>query len=70
MGIVCSLTSRKPDFESYCADFVVDPKEKAKINAKSYATADKEESSSSMSVWGIVAIAIFVIRLIVRMARD
>lgn len=67
-GLVCSLTLRKPEFENDCSDFVIDPKEVSKLNAKAYKA--EKESSNSLSTWGIIAIAIFVIRIIIRMARD
>jgi hypothetical protein len=69
-GIVCSLTLRKPDFVKDCNDFIMDPKEVSKKYAKSYAAEVESKSGSSMSVWGIVAIAFFVIRIIMRFMRD
>ncbi len=67
-GLVCSLTLRKPEFENDCNDFVIDPKEVAKLNAKAY-TAEKE-SGSSLSTWGVIVIILFVIRFVMRMMRD
>ena len=69
-GLVCSLTLRKPDFENDCSDFAMDPKEFSKRNAKSYATEVQSKSGNSMSTWGIIAIAIFVIRMVILMMRD
>ncbi len=70
LGIVCSLTLRKPDFIDKCKDFIIDPKEASKIAAKSYTPAEGEKSGSSMSVWGVVAIIFVIIKIILRFARD
>lgn len=69
-GIVCSLTLRKPDFVQDCSDFIMDTKAVSKKYAKSYVADAERKSSNSMSVWGIVAIAFFVIRMIMRFMRD
>lgn len=67
-GLVCSLTLRKPEFDNDCTEFTIDPKEVAKLNAKEY-TAEKE-SSSSLSIWGTIAIVLFILRFVIRMMRD
>lgn len=69
-GVVCSLTLRKPEFESSCGDFLIDPKVEAKIRAKTYASEVESNSGSSFSTWGIIAIVVFVIRMVIRFARD
>ncbi|WP_394751172.1 hypothetical protein [Spongiimicrobium salis] len=68
VGIICSLTQRKPDFEDRCKTFVVDPKEAQKAAAKQY-VAEKEKSNN-ISIWGILGIVFIVIRILMRMARD
>lgn len=69
-GLVCSLTLRKPDFVKDCSDFIMDPKEVSKKYAKSYAADAEGKSGSSTSVWGIIVITFFVIRIIMRFMRD
>lgn len=69
-GLVCSLTLRKPEFENDCSDFAMDPKEFSKRNAKSYSAEVEGKSSNSMSTLGIIAIAILIIRMLMRMMRD
>ncbi|ADV49608.1 hypothetical protein I2486_11635 [Cellulophaga sp. E16_2] len=65
LGIVCSLTQRKPDFISNCNDFIIDPKEASKIAAKSYAAQSAPpEESGSFSIWGVIGLILIVIRLI------
>ena len=48
----------------------MDPKEVSKKYAKSYAADVESKSGSSMSVWGIIVITFFVIRIIMRFMRD
>lgn len=67
-GLVCSLTLRKPEFDDKCNDFVIDPKEVAKFNAKAYEA--EQESKSSISTWAVIAIVLFVVRFLFRMMRD
>ena len=69
-GLVCSLTLRKPEFDNDCSEFVIDPKEFAKKNARSYAADVESNSTSSGSVWGTIAIILVIIRIVWRFVRD
>lgn len=69
-GLVCSLTLRKPEFENDCNEFLLDPKEVSKMNAKTHAAHAEQNSGSSLSTWGIIVIVIFVVRMLLRMLRD
>lgn len=72
-GIVCSLSDRKPDFNDTCKDFLIDPKEAQKILAKknySSTSGSYKEESSSNSIWLIIAVVLFILKMIFRFMRD
>ena len=72
-GIICSLTERKPDFINKCNDFVIDPKEAQKTLAKAKYSGNYEDTnseSSSKSIWGIIAVVIAIIKIILLFMRD
>ena len=69
-GIICSLTSRKPEFVSNCNEFVVDPKEASKAAAKAYVPQEQESSGSSYGIWGVIGLILLIIRIVVRFAQD
>jgi hypothetical protein len=71
LGIVCSLSQRKPDFVSNCNDFILDPKEASKIAAKSYAAQSvPQQESGPISIWGVIGVILIVIRVIFFFARN
>jgi len=84
VGIVCSLTNRKPNFDKTCKDFKKDIVEVQKERAKEYVANKKEDTfslddlpstskkkdSSGISTWSIIFIVIVVVRFIMRLMRD
>lgn len=82
VGVLCSLTQRKPDFQGSCRDFVVDPVEEHKQAAKEYvADLDREEraegnfipmrkKSGGMSAWSVIVIIAIIARIVMRLMRD
>jgi len=84
VGIVCSLTNRKPNFERTCKDFKKDRVEIQKEKAKEYVankkeaaysfddapTTRKKKDNSGTSIWPYLFLIFIVIRIIIRLARD
>lgn len=67
IGIVCSLTNRKPDFDAKCADFVMDQVQVQKVSLK--AAAAQEEKSNTSYIWVIVGVVLIIIRILIRLNR-
>jgi len=67
-GILCSLTKQKPAFKTSCDSFTIDPKEAQRIALR--ANENKLENSNSNSTWIYIGIALIVIRIIIRIARN
>ncbi|MCG8700385.1 MAG: hypothetical protein MI922_20185 [Bacteroidales bacterium] len=62
LGIVCSLTKQKPDFEAVCHEYSVDKKEAASNQRKQQ--IEQEEKSSKGSAWAVLGFILIIIKLI------
>lgn len=67
LGVICSLSNSKPNFEGNCSDFVIDPKEAQRIAIKN--EDYQEEKSKNYSVWVIVGVILIILRIILRLAK-
>jgi len=70
-GLVCSLTNERATFDVECPDFDKDDflakKEQEKVLRR--LEDPQSEESGGMSVWGIIAIVLIILRIIMRLAR-
>jgi hypothetical protein len=67
LGVICSLSNAKPNFESNCSDFVIDPKEAQRMAAKTENI--EEEKSKNYTIWVVIGVILIILRIILRMAR-
>jgi len=73
IGMVCSLTQRKPDFIDSCATYVADPKEVQKQANRIKEAAnmtDTEKSSTGSSIWAVIVGILAIIKIIAIFARN
>lgn len=66
IGLVCSLTQNKPEFEDTCSNFSIDAKAANKAVARQ-ATAEKEKKTP---VWTYILIGVIILRVLMRLMRD
>ncbi len=71
IGIVCSLTKEKPNFQNRCSDYVMDAKAVEKIKAQiSYNNTSSESvEKESNPVWFFIGLLIAVIKLLLIFGR-
>lgn len=63
VGIICSITKQKPDFEGVCHEYSMDKKEAGEIDRKQQ--YEQKEKSSKGAVWAVIGVILILIKLIV-----